>query len=170
MEGGGGLKKPSMVGVWIFSGTARLHLHLLLNRKGGIWGRLTCRRWVSFKLLEYNIIIRILAARNTHLLIKVPLWSKCWYSFLCTIWLSYSMPFNTSQYRKLYTISIENCMKHKSKIFVMLHAIFYTYCYYYFSPRYFWAFDITFSNSQPSLRKQGQVVAAIKSRGKSPQK
>ena len=41
-----------------------------------------------------------------------------------------------SVHRPLFAalISIENCTKNMSKIFVALYSIFYTYCYYNFNP------------------------------------
>ena len=41
---------------------------------------------------------------------------------------------NTSRVEIITTISIENCGKNMSKIFVALYSIFYTYCYYNFNP------------------------------------
>ena len=41
---------------------------------------------------------------------------------------------DTSRVEIIITTSIENCTKKKSKVFVALHAIFYTYCYYNFNP------------------------------------
>ena len=50
------------------------------------------------------------------------------------------------------------------KVFVALHAIFYTYCYYNFNPRGIFAHMTPFSVIRNQALEQGQVMAAVNCR------
>ena len=71
---------------------------------------------------------------------------------------------NTSRVEIIITISIKNCTKNMSKIFVALYSIFYTYCYYNFNPWGIFAHMTSFSLIRNQALEQGQVMAAVNSR------
>ena len=55
-------------------------------------------------------------------------------------------------------------MKNMSKVFVALHAIFYTYGNYNFNPWSIFAHLTSFSLIRNQALEQGQVMAAVNSR------
>ena len=71
---------------------------------------------------------------------------------------------NTSRVEIIITISIENRIKSNTNFGHVLHAIFYTYCYYNFNPSGIFAHMTSFSLIRNQALEQGQVMAAANSR------